>query len=183
MRRRLAGILCTVVAVVALLGTLGCKSEADGVKDIVSKQLDAYTAFALGEEPKEGEPQPVFDDDDTAQVLSGYGIDVDEYHRHLYKNFSYKIDDATVDGDSATVSVDVTNASLDAALSAASADYSAWQETDEAQSAYADMGHQALLEELMQFLYQHLDANESPETTTVDIHLSKADNGAWQITR
>ena len=86
-----------------------------------------------------------------------------------------------MDGNSASVSVTVTNQSLSAAADAAASDYAAWAQTEESQQAYAESGRQALVDKLVEFLYARLDANESPVTTTVAVSLSKDGDGNWSV--
>ena len=113
--------------------------------------------------------------------LTAYGVRDFEYHEHCFKNYSFEVGDATLDGNSASVSVTVTNQSLSAAADAAASDYKAWAETEESQQAYAESGRQALVDKLVELLYARLDANESPVTTTVAVSLSKDGDGNWSV--
>lgn len=181
-RRYFLRTLClSAFALVCALGVGGCASDVDRVKDVVASLLESYVVPVPGEngnEPRDASwPAADFGDVATMEVLSGYGVDADEWHRHCFRHFSFEVGDATVDGDSATVSVNVTNTSLSAAVEAAGADFEAYAQTQEAEDAYAQGGRGALFGYLVERVYAHLDANESPVTTTVDVPLTKGDDG------
>ena len=163
------------------LGTTACKSEADQVKDAASALLESYVVPVPNEDGEEPEdpawPAADFGDAATMEVLEKYGVFADEWHRHCFKNFSYELGEASVDGESATVDVTVTNTSLSAALDAAGSDFTAFTETQESEDTYAQGGKAALFSHLVDLVYAHLDANESPVTTTISLALTKGDDG------
>ena len=184
-RRYFLRTLClSAFALVCALGVGGCASDVDRVKDVVASLLESYVVPVPGEngnEPRDASwPAADFGDVATMEVLSGYGVDADEWHRHCFRHFSFEVGDATVDGDSATVSVNVTNTSLSAALDAAGADFTAFAETQESEDTYVKGGRAALFSHLVDLVYAHLDANESPVTTTVDLALTRGDDG-WVL--
>lgn len=166
------------------LGTVGCKSDADQVKDVVSALLESYVVPVPNEDGEEPEdpawPAADYGDAATMETLEKYGVVADDWHRHCFKNFSYEIGEATVDGDAATVGVTVTNTSLAAAVEAAGSDFAAFSETQESEDTYAKGGRAALFSHLVDLVYAHLDANESPVTTTVDLALTRGDDG-WVL--
>ena len=53
------------------------------------------------------------------------------------------------------------------------------EETADAESAYAQGGRAALFSHLVDSVYAHLDANESPVTTTVQVSCVRDNEGAW----
>ncbi|MDM8271737.1 hypothetical protein [Thermophilibacter provencensis] len=162
-------------------GTTACKSETDQVKDAASALLESYVVPVPNEDGEEPEdpawPAADFGDAATMEVLEKYGVIADDWHRHCFKNFSYELGEASVDGDSATVDVTVTNTSLSAALDAAGADFTAFTETQDSEDTYAQGGKAALFSHLVDLVYAHLDANENPVTTTVSLALTKGDDG------
>lgn len=172
-----------LVAAVLLVGLAGCKSDAQKASDAVSDLLASYVVPVPDEDGKmpEDSPWPAsdFGDAATMEALAPYGVSVDEWHEHCFKNFSYEVGEASVDGDSATVSVTVTNASLSAAVEAAGADFDAFAAGSEAQDTYKQGGKAAFFSKLVGYVYAHLDANESPVTTAVDVTCTKDDEGNW----
>ena len=172
MKRLVSAACALVLCVLVCLGTVGCKSDKDKVVDLVTHTMESYSVAA---------DDQAYGDDATMTQLTAYGVRDFEYHEHCFKNYSFEVGDATVDGDSASVSVTVTNQSLSAAADAAASDYKAWAETEESQQAYAESGRQALVDKLVELLYARLDANESPVTTTVAVSLSKDGDGNWSV--
>lgn len=184
MKRLGSTVLALTLCVATLLGIAACKSDKDKVTDLVTRTMESYVVAADDAEPKKDDKdavEPTYGDDATITQLTAYGVRDYEYHEHCFKNFSFEVGEATVDGDSATVAVTVTNQSLSAAADAAASDYTAWAETDESQQAYADSGRQGLLDKLVEFLYARLDANETPVTTNVNVSLSKDGDGNWSV--
>lgn len=183
--KRAVPTLCVLLAcTLALLGTTGCKSDKDKVVDLVTRTMESYSVAADDQADAKRDKdavEPIYGDDATMTQLTAYGVRDYEYHGHCFKNYSFEVGDATVDGDSASVSVTVTNQSLSAAADAAASDYAAWAETEESQQAYAESGRQALVDKLVELLYARLDANESPVTTTVAVSLSKDGDGNWSV--
>ena len=177
--KRLASAACALVlCVLVCLGTVGCKSDKDKVVDLVTHTMESYSVAADDQADAKSNKdavEPTYGDDVTMTQLTAYGVRDFEYHEHCFKNYSFEVGDATVDGDSASVSVTVTNQSLSAAADAAASDYKAWAETEESQQAYAESGRQALVDKLVELLYARLDANESPVTTTVAVDGSPLD--------
>ena len=183
--KRLATAACALAlcALVSLV-TTGCKSDKDKVTDLVTRTMESYVVATEDSADAKGDKdavEPTYGDDATLTQLSAYGVRDYEYHGHCFKNYSYEVGEAAVDGDSATVQVTVTNQSLAAAADAAASDYSAWADTEEAQQAYAQDGRQALLDKLVELLYARLDANESPVTTNVSVSLTKGEDGSWSV--
>ena len=182
-KRIVTSALVLALVVVALLGASACKSDKDKVCDLVTRTMESYVVKSADDTKGDDKDAvtPTYGDDATITQLEAYGVRDYEYHEHCFKNYSYEMGEATVDGDSASVSVTVTNESLSAAADAAASDYEAWAATEEAQQAYADSGRQGLLDKLVELLYARLDANESPVTTTVAVELSKDGDGNWSV--
>lgn len=169
------------LAILVGFGATACKSEADQVRDAASALLESYVVPVPNEDGEEPEdpawPAADFGDAPTMEVLEKYGVFADEWHRHCFKNFSYELGEASVDGESATVEATITNTSLSAALDAAGADFTAFAETQESEDTYAQGGKAALFLHLVDLVYAHLDANESPVTTKISLALTKGDDG------
>ena len=146
--------------------------------------MESYVVPVADEDGKEPEdaawPAADYGDAATMEVLQKYGVSADEWHRHCFGNFSYQVGEASVEDGSGIVSVTVTNTSLAAALEAAGADFSSFSSTQEAEDAYAQGGKAGLFTNLVQRVYDHLDANESPVTTTIDVPCAKGEDGSWE---
>lgn len=180
------GIAVFVVAAVALgvafaLGAF--RSDAERARDAVTALMESYVVPVPDEEGNEPDdaawPAEDYGDATTMETLGTYGVDADEWRRHCLGNLSYEVGEATAEGDAASVDVTVTNASLAAAVEAAGSEFSSFSSTPEAEDVYAQGGKAALFENLVQRVYAHLDANESPVTTTVDVPCAKGEDGAW----
>ena len=186
--RRPLIIVTAAVVVAAALGAafaLGVfRSDAERATGAVTELMDSYTVPVAGEDGEEPEdaawPAADYGDAATMELLQKFGVNADEWHRHCFGNFSYEMGEAVVEGDSATVNVTVTNASLASAVNAAGADFTSFSATQESQDTYAQGGKAALFGYLVQRVYAHLDANESPVTTTVGVPCAKGEDGSWE---
>ena len=179
MQRRLLSIFSVLCAFVLVIGLCGCKSQADSVREALTPTLDSYLTQADSDKKNET-PDPDYGDSATISVLEAYGIDVSKLHELCFARFSYEIGDVKVadDGNSATANVKITNVSLAAAATNAAADYSAYADSEEAQTAYAQNGHKALLQHLFDLLFAHLQSDDLV-TTEVTLILTKYDDGSW----
>ena len=187
--RLVSGCIFAVVLVavaVAIASTLGAfRSDAERARDAVAELMASYVVPAADEEGEEPEdaawPAADYGDAATMETLARFGVDADEWRRHCLKNLTYEVGEAQVDSaaGAATVGVTITNASLSAAVTAAGSDFSAFSQTADAEAAYAQGGRAALFSHLVDSLYAHLDANEAPVTTTVQVSCARDDEGAW----
>lgn len=179
MKRRVAAVLSLFLVAVLATGLCACASEADKVCDALGPTLESYVA-QKDDEDKEGVPDPDYGDSETASALEAYGVDVDKLHELCFARYSFEMGDVSLsdDGESATVSVSITNVSLAGAAKNAAADYETYQSSDEAQSAYAANGHKALLEHLFDLLFSHLQSDDTV-TSEVSLTLTKNEGGEW----
>ena len=176
-----AVVIAAVLGVMAALGVF--RSDADRARDAVTELMESYVVPVPDDEGNVPEdaawPAADYGDAATMEKLEGYGVDADEWRRHCLRNLSFEVGEASVEDGSGTVGVTITNTSLASALEAAGADFSSFSATQEAEDAYAQGGRAALFEDLVERVYQHLDANESPVTTTVDVPCSRGEDGTW----
>ncbi len=174
--------VCLVLALVAALGLAACKPESEKAVEALEPTLRSYLADDSGIDGADESPQADYGDDETASVLSTYGVDMEEFHRHCFARFAYEIKDASVSGDGRTaeVNVSITNVSLAEAAKRAASDYNAFAQTADAEAAYAENGHATLLAKLLGFLYAHLDS-DALVTTDIVLTLSKSDDGSWSF--
>ncbi len=179
MNRRAARMCNLILAFVLVFGLSACKSEADKAAEALRPTLESYTAQE-DDDKKDEVPDPDYGDSETASVLEAYGLDVARLRELCFARYSYEIGDVTVsdDGNSAAVAVTISNVSLAAAANNAASDYAEYQNSDEAQAAYAENGHKALLNHLFELLFSHLQ-NDEAVTTEVTLQLSKNEDGEW----
>lgn len=184
----LAGIalVVLVVAGVCVAASLGAfRSDAERAQDAVAELMASYVVPVPNEEGEEPEdaawPADDYGDAATMEALGRFGVDADEWRRHCLGNLTYEVGEAQADSTAgtATVGVTLTNASLSSAVSAAGSDFSAFSQTADAEAAYAQGGRAALFSHLVDSVYAHLDANEGPVTTTVQVSCVRDDEGAW----
>lgn len=183
----LIGAAAAAVAIVALavafaLGAF--RSDAERATDAVTALLESYVVPVAGEDGEEPDdaawPASDYGDAATMEVLEKYGVSADEWHRHCFGHFSFEVGEASVEDGSGSVSVTVTNASLSAAVQAAGADFTAFSATQEAEDTYAQGGRAGMFANLVQRVYDYLDADEAPVTTTVDVPCAKGEDGSWE---
>lgn len=182
---RLPRAVALVCAVAVVLLVCACSSDADQARDAVTSVMEGYVVPVSDEEGKEPDTAAWdaadFGDASTMETLKTYGVVPDEWHRHCFAHYSFEVGDATVGEDgSVSVPVTITNQSLSAAADAAGAGLSALVESGEAEQVYAQGGKAALFARLVDLLYEALDANATPVTTTVDLVCTKGDDGAWK---
>ncbi|MDO4848234.1 MAG: hypothetical protein Q4B45_00475 [Coriobacteriia bacterium] len=179
MKPRFTVVCSLFLAIVVSFGLCACKSEADKVTEALRPTLESYVEQD-DDDKKEEAPDPDYGDSETASVLEAYGLDADKLHELCFARYSFEIGDVSVadDGTSASVAVSITNVSLASAATNAASDYEAYQSSDEAQSAYAENGHKALLQHLFDLLCAHLQSDDTV-TTEVTLSLTKNEGGEW----
>ena len=155
----LAALVVAGVCVAASLGAF--KSDEERARDAVAELMASYVVPAPNEEGEEPEdaawPADDYGDAATMEALGRFGVDADEWRRHCLGNLTYEVGEAQ----------------------AAGSDFSAFSQTADAESAYAQGGRAALFSHLVDSVYAHLDANESPVTTTVQVSCVRDEEGAW----
>lgn len=114
----------------------------------------------------------------TVSELDEWGVSCAEYLSHCLARASYEIEDVSVDGDTGTVTVSVTNADVPAAMQQAGERFDSYLASDEAQTEYDDGGEQALMEVLFSYLYEAVDAADE-KTSEVAVPCTKDGDGTW----
>lgn len=183
-RRPLVAVAAVAVVAVVLVAAfaLGAfKSDAERARESVETLMGGYV---VPQSDDGGTDDAAWHDADfgdaaTMEALSSYGVDADAWRRHCLGNLTFELGDAHAEDGTATVGLTVTNASLSAAVEAAGADFQAFSTTQEAEDLYAQGGRPALFARLVDDVYAHLDANESPVTTTVEVTCRRGDDGSW----
>ena len=91
MLRRSLLLFGLCLAVIAGVFMCGCESEGVRVSRALEPYLESYVAQAEDKESSPELPKPDYGDDQTAGILSAYGVDVDEFHKLCFARFSYSI--------------------------------------------------------------------------------------------
>lgn len=187
MRGRRLGVVAVVALVAAAVGiaaALGVFTPDDQrARDSVERLMESYVVPTESDEGDDEKsslwPASDYGDVATMEKLATYGVDTEQWRRHSLEHMDFEVGEVTVDDDAATVSVTITNASLSAAVDAAGSDFAAFLETQEATDLYAQSGKAALFARLVDSVYAHLDADQTPVTTTVAVACSKSEDGSW----
>lgn len=174
---RRAGALAATLAL-ALTSTLGLAAcggpkPEEVIKQQVKLELDAVKqADADSIKAVLGE--------DEWDSLSSQGMDVEQFYNACVKHFSYEDPAVAVDGDSATVTVNVTNVDLVQVFEAWTADALNYAGTEEAQNDLATLGEDGIASKLFEKLYAALGADDAPlKTADVQIDFAKDSDGSW----
>ena len=177
---KVSKIVKGMLAVLLALGiSFSVSACGDNSEEAIREGGDSMMAVFLN--PVENDAAS-FVDDATLSQLEEYGIDANEYLSHCFKNLSYEITDVSVSGDSATVTMSITNANLMDALNGAGEDFGAFASTDEAVELYNTEGEEALFAKLFEYLYARLDAEDVELTTNeVQLTLTRDEEGTWTV--
>jgi hypothetical protein len=119
------------------------------------------------------------EDEVDLSTLEEYDIDIYEFLGHSFKHFDYTINDVTVDGDTATASLTLTNTDLGAVVEETTT------EITENIDDYADIlngenGRKEFMKLFFDKIYEKLDASEETVSTDATLQLNKVD-GEWEV--
>lgn len=175
-------VFMTVVSCVLVMamgiGITGCTDEKQAVEDTVTTELDM-----LKNPDQDAIDEWLDSDEATKEELDTYGIDALEFMQHTFGRFDYEIDDVTVDGDTATVDLTVSNADVTTAMENASEQLMASVYTDEEVYDMAINNDQkGLMQKLFSLYYDEVDSVDMIEDQDVTLELEKNDDGDWEIT-
>ncbi|MBE6470165.1 MAG: hypothetical protein E7000_00435 [Coriobacteriaceae bacterium] len=177
--RMLAIVLAAFLAIGAACVLAGCSGTSDEqvIREGLAKELDAFkspTKESL--EPYIGEI-----DSDQMETLESYGIDIYEFIEHAFRGFDYTINDVTVDGDTATADVTISN--IDVAKVASSVMDTVSSDKDIAAKVQklAEGGDQSeVMKYVFSLMYDAMDAATETVSTDTTIKLTKTNN-QWDI--
>lgn len=111
--------------------------------------------------------------------LTAAGVDPVSLYRALVAHFSYEDAEATVDGETGSVSLKATNADLSAVLASWQTDYLQWAQSDEGSKA----DDNAVAAKAYGLLIEKLQADDVKTTTAdVTIAMAKDAEAGWQPT-
>lgn len=175
-RRALALVCTAALAVIPALGLTACGGPSDEelIKQTLTADLDAIKTV----------------DEDTVKSMMGdsavsemetYGIDAFAFYTNCVKQFSYDNVDVTVDGDSATATLDVTNVDIEKVMTSWANDVSAYVTSQEAIDDYNNLGENGMMQKMLQQLTNALGASDAPtKTSSMSIDFTKGDDG-WDL--
>ncbi len=174
----LFGILAFALAVILPLGLTGCSNDKEVIQKGLTDELEAL------KNPTEENLKEYLGDelenDANFKELAEYGLDPYEMMGHLFKHFDYKIGDITVNGDTATAKVTVTNVKLDEIMANLETSYMNSKSQEEIAEIYSNGGREALYKDLFKKLYEDLDKSTDTKDTELTLSLTKKDN-EWSV--
>ena len=164
-----------VVTALSLCVTACSGNSADeiAVRNLVGttmEEISQHTGSGLAFE---------FMNDRTREELTAYGIDAEAFAASAVEHMTYEIGDAHTDSEKASVTVDITNVSLSAAMQRAAERFDTYSQSQEAQDAYDEGAESALMETLFTYLEEEIAAGE-PKTVSTEVICTKVDD-SWQI--
>lgn len=143
----------------------GITAELDLLKDPTKKNLAAYMGDVEG---------------DTLSTLDAYGIDMYEMLAHLLSKFDYSVGDISVEGNTATAQVTVTNVDIPAAMQAATDTMGTPETSERLAEIYNANDDQALMQAVIQIIYDAVDSTEGVVSTDTELTLTNT-KGTWTI--
>jgi hypothetical protein len=169
-RTGFAALIAIVCALALTLGLTACgsaQSEEDAVKKAVASELDqfknvseeAYNAFESA----------------GGEQIEAMGIDGKEFIDAWLDGFDYTIGDVAVEGDTATVKVNLTSKNLVGALMNIQSEATTYFQENGVSSQ--DEAYKAIGQLMMDDI-----TNATPESMDVELTLEKDSKGNWAIT-
>ena len=181
MKRSISHIVTTLVAAVLglglALGLAACSNDETEALTAVTTALDAF------KNPTEQSLEPYFNasDNETLRKLATSGVDIYDVLGHLLAKYDYAVDEVTVDGDTATAKVTVTNVDLQKVSQTLQDDISSDQGFLGELIAKGTQGDAAGIYGLiLDKLYAAIDNTTDLSTADATLQLTKA-NGTWTV--
>lgn len=173
--RAITTIVSCVLALGLAVGLNGCgKNDEELIRASVSEVMDVFK-----NPTKENLQKFVNEDEMDLSTLEEYDIDIYEFLGHSFKHFDYKINEVTVDGDTASADLTLTNADLGSVVEDATAEIT--EHIDEyADVINGDNGRNEFMKIFFNKIYEKLDASEETVSTDATLRLNKVD-GEWEV--
>lgn len=173
--RAITTIVSCVLALGLVVGLNGCgKNDEELIRASVSEVMDLF------KNPTKENLQGFINEDEVdLSTLEEYDIDIYEFLGHSFKHFDYTINDVTVDGDTASANLTLTNTDLGAVVEETTT------EITENIDDYADVlngenGRKEFMKIFFNKIYEKLDASEETVSTDATLQLNKVD-GEWEV--
>ncbi len=173
--RAITTIVSCVLAFGLAVGLNGCgKNDEELIRASVSEVMDVFK-----NPTKENLQKFVNEDEMDLSTLEEYDIDIYEFLGHSFKHFDYKVNKVTVDGDTASADLTLTNADLGSVVEDATAEMT--EHIDEyADVINGDNGRNEFMKIFFNKIYEKLDASEETVSTDATLRLNKVD-GEWEV--
>ena len=171
-RRGFVGLLA-VLSVCVLLA--GCANSAE---EVAVRELVGTTMEEISHQTGNGVAFEYMNDA-TREALAPYGINGEALAQTALARMSYEVGDVHAGDEEATVSMTITNVSMDAAMERATERFATYSSSPDSQTAYDEGGEAALMDTLFTYLSEELKSGDLV-TVTADLVCNKVD-GQWQI--
>ncbi len=169
-RKACAVVLGAVLAV----GLTACGGNpADQVRSVVTsnfdqvKNLDAEAIEELGNM------------DELKELETAYGLSSDRVIKAFYGRFDYKVDDVTVDGDTATVKITSSNVDLQKVMEGYMDDLTEFATSEEAEKLVTEGGQQAVQDKVVELLMGAFESDDVPTTEGQTELAMERDGDTW----
>ena len=179
------GDICSVIAKKGLIGVLvalllsallaGCGNSGE---EVAVRALVGSTMDEIAQRTGDGAAFEYMNDA-TREALAPYGIDGEALAQAALARMSYEVGDVRAGDEEATVSMTITNVSMDAAMERATERFATYSASPDSQTAYDEGGEAALMDTLFTYLTEELEAGELV-SVTADLICNKVD-GEWKI--
>lgn len=176
--RRLLAVLLAAAVACSAAALAGCSNTDEDVRDALTQGIEEDIAQLT--ELSSETAASLFASDYTTD-LQNAGVDLVSVYGPLFSDLTYTVDDVQVDGDSATVTLTVTNKDLTTALQNYTATISNELATSVGREALAALDDSELTQHLAEVLTACLeDASLGTTTTTVELSYSRSGN-TWTL--
>ena len=169
-------IASCVLALGLALGLSACSKQNDEelIRASISEVMEVF------KNPTEENLKPYIEESDIdLSELEEYDVDLYEFMGHCFKHFDYSIDEVKVDGDKGTATLTLTNADLNAAVTAATEDITA-NMSDYTDLITSEDGEKEFMKIYFGKVYDALDAATDTVSTEATLKLEKKD-GKWDV--
>ena len=179
-KRVMASFVAIVLALGVGLGLAGCgggNSDEALVRAAIENMMDAF------KNPTKESLEPYMKevDQSTLDQLDEYGVDIYDMLGHFFKHFEYTINDVTIDGDTGTASLSVTNADIEKAVQESTNGLMEDEEfVEEFRNLYTSGDEKGAYKLIFDKMFAAIDASEETVTTDIEVKLTKKD-GQWDI--
>lgn len=175
---RLVALLLAAAMACSAAALAGCSSSDEGVRDALTQGIEADIDQLTN--LSDDTAASLFASDYTTD-LQNAGVDLATVYGPLFSDLTYSIDGVQVDGDSATVTLTLTNKDLTTALQNYTATVTNELATSAGREALAALDDAALTQHLAEVLVGCLqDGSLEPVTTTVELAYTKS-GGTWEL--
>lgn len=175
-RAPLVVVLLAMVALVLPLAGCGDNRDEEVIRASATALLDTYK-----QPTRESLPELVGSDARrTFDQMELYGVDGYAIAERYFRNFDYTIDDVSINGDTATVSLTMRNINVSRAIEDTTSKYSTDKGKEVMEQLFEQGGDGAVYREVFNDLINHLDATTEIVENKTALTLTKT-NGSWSI--